>query len=93
MLRRSVLVEPAASLEHCIVMERSRIGRGAQVRISHDQLLAWDPEIVIAADRRFYNALRRDRAMAVIPIVVCSADDRFLEPHAYQLQKFRSAGF
>lgn len=32
MLRRSVLVEPKATLEHCIVMERSRIGRGAQVR-------------------------------------------------------------
>lgn len=32
MLRRSVLVEPQASLEHCIVMERSRIGRGAQVQ-------------------------------------------------------------
>lgn len=32
MLRRSVLVEPQASLEHCIIMERSRIGRGAQVR-------------------------------------------------------------
>jgi glucose-1-phosphate adenylyltransferase len=32
MLRRSVLVERGAQLEHCIVMERSRIGRGAQVR-------------------------------------------------------------
>lgn len=32
MLRRSVLVEPNARLEQCIVMERSRIGRGAQVR-------------------------------------------------------------
>jgi glucose-1-phosphate adenylyltransferase len=32
MLRRSVLVERNARLEHCIVMERSRIGRGAQVR-------------------------------------------------------------
>ena len=32
MLRRSVDVERAARLEHCIVMERSRIGRGAQVR-------------------------------------------------------------
>jgi glucose-1-phosphate adenylyltransferase len=29
MLRRSVLVERGARLEHCIVMERSRIGRGA----------------------------------------------------------------
>jgi glucose-1-phosphate adenylyltransferase len=30
MLRRSVLVERGARLEHCIVMERSRIGRGDQ---------------------------------------------------------------
>jgi glucose-1-phosphate adenylyltransferase len=32
MLRRSVLVEHHARLEHCIVMERSRIGAGALVR-------------------------------------------------------------
>jgi glucose-1-phosphate adenylyltransferase len=32
MLRRSVLVEHDARLEHCIVMERSRIGTGALVR-------------------------------------------------------------
>ncbi|CAN7755993.1 glucose-1-phosphate adenylyltransferase [Acidovorax sp. LjRoot66] len=32
MLRRSVLVERDATLEHCIVMERSRIGQGAHVR-------------------------------------------------------------
>jgi glucose-1-phosphate adenylyltransferase len=32
MLRRSVLVERSARLEHCIIMERSRIGHGAQVR-------------------------------------------------------------
>jgi glucose-1-phosphate adenylyltransferase len=32
MLRRSVTVERSARLEHCIIMERSRIGRGAQVR-------------------------------------------------------------
>lgn len=32
MLRRSVLVEHGARLEHCIVMERSRIGTGALVR-------------------------------------------------------------
>ena len=32
MLRRSVLVERHARLEHCIVMERSRIGRGAAIR-------------------------------------------------------------
>lgn len=32
MLRRSVLVARDARLEHCIVMERSRIGQGAHVR-------------------------------------------------------------
>ena len=32
MLRRSVMVERDARLDHCIIMERSRIGRGAQVR-------------------------------------------------------------
>jgi glucose-1-phosphate adenylyltransferase len=32
MLRRSVLVERNARIEHCIVMERSRIGVGAHVR-------------------------------------------------------------
>jgi glucose-1-phosphate adenylyltransferase len=32
MLRRSVTVERSARLEHCIIMERSRIGQGAQVR-------------------------------------------------------------
>ena len=32
MLRRSVLVERDARLEHCIIMERSRIGAGALVR-------------------------------------------------------------
>ncbi len=31
MLRRSVMVERDAHLAHCIIMERSRIGRGAQV--------------------------------------------------------------
>ena len=32
MLRRSVIVERHAHLEHCIVMERSRIGPNAQIR-------------------------------------------------------------
>lgn len=32
MLRRSVMVERDAQLEHCFVMERTRIGRGAHVR-------------------------------------------------------------
>lgn len=32
MLRRSVIVEREVHLEHCIVMERSRIGHGAMIR-------------------------------------------------------------
>ncbi|WP_439519275.1 glucose-1-phosphate adenylyltransferase [Hydrogenophaga sp.] len=32
MLRRSVLVDPGAEIEHCIIMERSRVGRGARIR-------------------------------------------------------------
>lgn len=32
MLRRSVVVERDATLEHCIIMDRTRIGQGAQIR-------------------------------------------------------------
>ena len=42
MLRRSVLVERNARLEHCIIMERSRIGRGAQV---HRAIIDQDNDI------------------------------------------------
>ena len=54
------------------------LGRGAQVRTSRDQLLAWDPEIIIAADPRFYNALRRDRAWRRLSAV--RARKIYLEP-------------
>src|SRR3954449_431834 len=36
-------------------------GRGARVVVSPEQLLAWDPEIIIAEQRSFYIALQRDR--------------------------------
>ena len=38
-----------------------QLGRGTQVRISRDQLLAWDPHVIIAERRSFYDSLRRDR--------------------------------
>jgi glucose-1-phosphate adenylyltransferase len=53
MLRRSVMVERDAQLEHCIVMERSRIGRGAHGRraiidqdndIPQGERIGFDPE-------------------------------------------------
>jgi iron complex transport system substrate-binding protein len=36
-----------------------KLGRGGPVRVSREQLLAWDPEIIIAERRSFYDALRR----------------------------------
>src|SRR6266566_567153 len=38
------------------------LGRGAEVAISRDQLLGWDPEIIIAEERSFYTALQRNPA-------------------------------
>jgi iron complex transport system substrate-binding protein len=38
-----------------------RLGRGIRVLVRPEQILGWDPEIVIAEDRRFYAALQRDR--------------------------------
>src|SRR6266851_868384 len=38
------------------------LGRDAEVAISREQLLGWDPEIIIAAERSFYAALQRNPA-------------------------------
>src|SRR5438876_1607440 len=35
------------------------LGRGRLVAISRDELFAWDPEIIIAEQRAFYDAMRR----------------------------------
>ena len=39
-----------------------QLGRGTLARISRDQLLSWNPDLIIVEDRRFYNALLRERA-------------------------------
>jgi len=70
MLRRSVLVERDARIEHCIVMERSRIGRGAHVRraiIDQDndvpphERIGFDPD----ADRRRFKVT--ESGIVVVP--------------------------
>jgi glucose-1-phosphate adenylyltransferase len=70
MLRRSVLVERNARLENCIVMERSRIGRRAQVRrciidqdndIPPDERIGYD----LAADRRRFPVT--ESGIVVVP--------------------------
>src|SRR5215471_14185765 len=37
------------------------LGRGSVAAVTPEQLLEWNPEIVIAEERGFYNALRRNR--------------------------------
>ncbi|HEY8873283.1 MAG TPA: ABC transporter substrate-binding protein [Stellaceae bacterium] len=41
----------------------SGLGRGSETVVSREQLLAWDPTVIIAQDRRFYASVRRDRAL------------------------------
>ena len=38
-----------------------KLGHGTLTRISVNQLLSWNPDIILVADRRFYNALLHDR--------------------------------
>jgi iron complex transport system substrate-binding protein len=38
------------------------LGRGARVVVTAEQLFAWDPEIILAEQGSFYNALLRNRA-------------------------------
>jgi iron complex transport system substrate-binding protein len=40
----------------------ARLGRGESSRVSRQQIVAWNPDIVIAQQRGFYDALRRDPA-------------------------------
>jgi iron complex transport system substrate-binding protein len=37
------------------------LGRGAIVSVTREQILAWDPQIIIAQQRSFYNALLHNR--------------------------------
>jgi iron complex transport system substrate-binding protein len=48
----------ASDIEQAGVINVARaIGRGALVRITRAELLAWDPQIIIAEDPHFYDAL------------------------------------
>jgi hypothetical protein len=40
-----------------------QLGRGAEVRVSREQLLGWDPQIIIAENRGFYASLHQDPAL------------------------------
>jgi len=38
------------------------LGRGGETAVSRDQLIAWDPDIIIAEERSFYTALQKSPA-------------------------------
>jgi len=55
------------------------LGRNTEVRISREQLLAWDPAVIIAAEHGFYDSLRRNPAWRRLSAV---RNKRvYLEPH------------
>jgi iron complex transport system substrate-binding protein len=44
-----------------VINVAGRLGSGELTRVTRDQIRAWDPAIIIAQQRSFYNALQRDR--------------------------------
>jgi len=55
------------------------LGRNTEVRISREQLLAWDPPIIIAAEHSFYDSLRRSPGWRRLSAV--RKKQVYLEPH------------
>lgn len=45
------------------------LGRGARIAVTREQLLEWNPEIIIAEQRSFYDALLRSPAWRDLPAV------------------------
>jgi iron complex transport system substrate-binding protein len=44
-----------------VINVAGRLGTGEVARITREQIFQWDPAIIIAEQRSFYNALQRDR--------------------------------
>ena len=42
-----------------VINVAARLGRGELTRVSRDQIFAWNPAIIIAEQRSFYNSLQR----------------------------------
>ena len=47
----------------------ARLGRGQLTRVTREQIFVWNPDIVIAQERSFYDALRRDPGWRGLPAV------------------------
>jgi iron complex transport system substrate-binding protein len=58
-----------ALAEAGVINPAAPLGRGELVRITHQQLIDWNPEVIIAETGAFYDALRRDpgwRSLAAV---------------------------
>jgi iron complex transport system substrate-binding protein len=44
-----------------VINPAARLGAGEATRVTRNQIFAWDPAVIIAQQRSFYNALQRDR--------------------------------
>jgi iron complex transport system substrate-binding protein len=44
-----------------VVNLAARLGQGERTRVTREQILKWDPAVIIAQEPSFYNALQRDR--------------------------------
>src|SRR5271165_3221272 len=44
-----------------VINVAARLGSGELTRVTREQIFQWDPAIIIAQQRSFYNALQRDR--------------------------------
>jgi iron complex transport system substrate-binding protein len=52
-----------------VINVAARLGRGELVRVTRDQIFAWNPAIVIAEQRSFYDALQRSSEWRSLPAV------------------------
>jgi iron complex transport system substrate-binding protein len=59
-LARSLVM--AALDQAGVINVAARLMTGELVRVTREQIFQWDPAIIIAQQRSFYNALQRDRA-------------------------------
>jgi iron complex transport system substrate-binding protein len=52
-----------------VINVAARLGRGELTRVTREQIFQWNPAIIIAQQRSFYNALQRDRRWRGLPAV------------------------
>jgi len=54
--------QATAAIDQAGVINAARLGRGELTRVTRDQIFAWNPAIIIAEQRGFYNSLLHSAA-------------------------------